>query len=93
MEQYDKKGSKAVTKMHKRKKRQVNQIIHTVTKEVIEEAKRNNVGTIVVGDIKNIRKDKHWNKKASQNCTHGNLLSSLPSLNTKQNKLAYVLRR
>jgi len=66
MEQYDKKGSKAVTKMHKRKKRQVNQIIHTVTKEVIEEAKRNNVGTIVVGDIKNIRKDKHWNKKASQ---------------------------
>jgi len=66
MEQHNKKGSKAITRMYKKKKRQINQIIHTVTKEVIKEAERNKVGTIVVGDIKNIRKDKHWNKKASQ---------------------------
>lgn len=69
--QHNKKGSKAITRMHKKKKRQVNQIIHTVTKEVVEEAKRNNVGTIVVGDIKNIRKDnegngKDWGKTGNQ---------------------------
>jgi len=64
--QHNKKWSKALSRMTTKKKRQSNQIIHTVSKEVVEEAKRNNVGTIVVGDIKNIRKGKHWNKKAGQ---------------------------
>jgi len=63
MKQHDKKGSKAITRMSKKKKRQINQIIHTVTKEVVKEAKRNNVGTIVVGDLKNIRKDNEGNGK------------------------------
>jgi len=63
MKQHNKKGSKAISRMHQRKSRQINQIIHTVTKEVIKEAERNKVGTIVVGDIKNIRKDKEGNGK------------------------------
>lgn len=66
MSQYNKRKSKAITNMHKRKSRQINQIIHMVTKEVIEEAKRNNVGTIVCGDIKNIRKGKKWGKRGNQ---------------------------
>jgi len=71
MKQHNKKGSKAISRMHQRKSRQINQIIHTVTKEVIKEAKRNKVGTIVVGDIKNIRKDKegngkNWGKRGNQ---------------------------
>lgn len=33
---------------------------------MVRQAEKNKVGTIVVGDIKNIRKNKHWNKKASQ---------------------------
>jgi len=66
MKQYNRKGSRAITQMHKKKIRQINQIIHTVTKEVIKEAEKNKVGTIVVGDIKNIRKDKCWNKKSGQ---------------------------
>lgn len=66
MEQHDRKSSKAVSRMHKRKRRQINQIIHNVTKEVIKEAEKNKIGTIVVGDIKNIRKGKHWRKKESQ---------------------------
>ena len=65
-EQYNKSGSKAITNMHRKKRSQINQIIHTVTKNLIEEAKKNKIGTIVVGDIKNIRKRKHWNKNASQ---------------------------
>jgi len=66
MEQHNKKGSKAISRMHKKKKRQINQIIHTVTKEVVKEANKNKIGTIVVGDIKNIRKGKRWNKKSNQ---------------------------
>lgn len=66
MEQHDKKTSKAISRMHIRKRRQINQIIHIVTKNIVKEAERNNIGTIVVGDIKNIRKGKHWHKKESQ---------------------------
>jgi len=66
MKEHGKTHSKATDRMHCRKSRQVNQIIHNVSKSIIEEAKRNNVGTIVVGDVKNIRKGKHWNKKSGQ---------------------------
>lgn len=58
--------SKKVTNMHKKKSKQINQIIHTTTKRIIEIAENNNIGTIIAGDIKNIRKDKKWNKNASQ---------------------------
>jgi transposase, IS605 OrfB family, central region len=69
--QHNKKWSNTLSRMCEKKKRQINQIIHTVTKEVVEEAKRNKVGTIVVGDLKNIRKDKegngkNWGKKGNQ---------------------------
>jgi len=66
MEQHDKKGCKSVTRMHRRKKTQISQIIHTATKKVIEQAERNKIGMIVVGDIKNIRKDKNWGKRGNQ---------------------------
>jgi len=71
MEQRKKKGSRAITKMHQRKRKQIDQILHTVTKRVVEEARKNNVGTIVVSDIKNIRKDeegkgKDWGNRNNQ---------------------------
>ena len=52
--------------MSGKKTKQINQILHTVTKRIIDTAKSNKVGTLVVGDIKNIRKGKNWNKKSSQ---------------------------
>jgi len=55
--QQNKKGSRAISRMHQKKQRQVNQILHSVSKALVEDAKRNRVGTIVVGDLKNIRKD------------------------------------
>jgi len=61
-----KKGSRAVSRMHRKKRRQVNQILHSVSKALVEDAKRNGVGTIVVGDLKNIRRDdgkaKNWGR-------------------------------
>jgi len=64
--QHNKKGSHAVSRMHKKKRRQVNLILHSVSKALVEDAKRNRVGTIVVGDLKNIRKDngkgKNWGR-------------------------------
>lgn len=61
--QHNKSSSRALSRMHKKKSRQINQMIHTVSKEVIKEAEKNNVGTIVVGDIKNIRKEEDGSGK------------------------------
>lgn len=58
--------SKKKWSMSSKRTKQINQILHTVTKRIIDTAKNNKVGTLVVGDIKNIRKGKHWNKKSSQ---------------------------
>jgi putative transposase len=57
MKQQKKKSSNAISRMHRKKCRQINQIIHTVSKEVVKDAEKNKVGTIVVGDVKNIRKE------------------------------------
>jgi len=58
--------SKTLNNLNLKQKRQINQMLHTISKNIIEEAKRNDVKTIVVGDITDIRKDKHFRKVTSQ---------------------------
>lgn len=58
--------SKTLNNLNRKQKRQINQLLHTISKNLIEEAKRNDVKTIVVGDITDIRKDKHFRKVTSQ---------------------------
>lgn len=58
--------SKKVKQMQVKKAKQINQTLHTITKNIIETAKNNNIGSIIVGNITNIRKGKNWNKKSSQ---------------------------
>ena len=59
-------SSKTLRKLNKKRNNQINQMIHTISKKIVNEAKKNNVKTIVIGDITDIRKDKHWRKKSSQ---------------------------
>jgi putative transposase len=59
-------SSKTLRKLNKKRNNQMTQIIHTISKKIVNEAKKNNVKTIVIGDITDIRKDKHWRKKSSQ---------------------------
>ena len=58
--------SKTLNNLNRKQKRQINQMLHNISKNIIEEAKRNDVKTIVVGDITDIRKDKHFRKVSSQ---------------------------
>lgn len=58
--------SKTLNNLNLKQKQQINQMLHTISKNIIEEAKRNDVKTIVVGDITDIRKDKHFRKVTSQ---------------------------
>lgn len=66
VKQHKKKNPKSISRMHGKKFRQINQLIHTATKETIKDAIKHKVGTMVIGDIKNIREGKHWRKKESQ---------------------------
>ena len=59
-------SSKTLRKLNKKRNNQMNQIVHTISKKIVNEAKKNKVKTIVIGDITDIRKDKHWRKKTSQ---------------------------
>lgn len=58
--------SKCLNNLNLKQKRQINQMLHTISKNIIEEAKKKDVKTIVVGDITDIRKDKHFRKVTSQ---------------------------
>jgi putative transposase len=65
--QYPKRhSSNALKKLWEKRNNQMNQMLHTISKKIVDEAKKNDVKTIVVGDITDIRKDKHWRKKSSQ---------------------------
>jgi len=59
-------SSNTLRKLNKKRNNQMNQMIHTISKNIVNEAKEKNIKTIVVGDITDIRKDKHWRKKQSQ---------------------------
>ena len=59
-------SSKTLRNLNKKKNRQINQMLHTISKRIITEAKRNKIKTIAVGDIKDIRKNANHGKKNNQ---------------------------
>jgi putative transposase len=58
--------SKTLDNLQKKKKRQINLAIHKITRGVIDDCLRENVKTLVIGDLKDIRKDKNFGKKGNQ---------------------------
>lgn len=65
--QYPKRHwSRTLNILQNKQKRQINQALHTYSKAVITDCKKKNIKTLVVGDITDIRKGKHWKKKSSQ---------------------------
>lgn len=65
--QYPKRHSSKVLRiLNKKQNRQITQALHTHSKNIIEDCKVKKIKTLVVGDITNIRKNKHWRKKTSQ---------------------------
>jgi len=58
--------SKCLNNLQQKKKRQINQIIHTISRQIVDDAKKDNISVIVIGDVKDIRKDKHFRKLTSQ---------------------------
>lgn len=59
-------SSKALRNLSKKRNAQINQILHTKSKEIVNEAKKNDVKTIAIGDIRNIRKNSNHGRKNNQ---------------------------
>ena len=65
--QYPKRHkSRTLNILQKKQNRQIKQTLHTHSKAIVDDCKKKNIKTIVVGDIKNIRKGKKWRKKENQ---------------------------
>lgn len=60
------KKSKRVKKLYEKGNKQIYHLIHAATKKIIDIAKSNNVDTIVIGDITNIRKNNNIGKQNNQ---------------------------
>ncbi len=62
----NRKWSKTLSRLSGKKKRQINFSIHRISKGIVEDCRKEGIKTIVIGDITDIRKDKHFRKKESQ---------------------------
>ena len=51
------KSSKHIQRIHKKKKNSINDYLHKVTRYIVSYCVKNQINTVVIGDITNIRKD------------------------------------
>ena len=58
--------SKCLNNLNQKQNRQINQIIHTISRQIVDDAKKDNISVIVIGDITDIRKDANHGKRNNQ---------------------------
>lgn len=58
--------SKTLNNLNQKQTRQINQLLHTISKNIINRAKELDIKTLVVGDLKDIRKDANHGKRNNQ---------------------------
>lgn len=64
--------SKCLNNLTKKQSRQINQVIHTISKQIVEDAKKDNIKVLVIGDLKDIRrKTDRKTKKIIGETNHG----------------------
>lgn len=78
-----KKWSKKLSELARKKRRQIKHIIHAQTKAITEDCLKSNVNVVVLGDLKNIRKQRSDTKDPEK-------LSRARSLGSKTNQKFHV---
>ncbi len=58
--------SQCLINLNQKKSRQINQIIHTISRQIVDDAKKDNVSVILIGDITDIRKEANHGKRNNQ---------------------------
>lgn len=60
------KASRRIKRLHVKKKNKVNNFVHQATKQIADYCEKNNICTVVIGDIKNIRRNKNVGRNNQQ---------------------------
>ena len=60
------KGSKHISKLYEKKNNAINDYLHKVTRAVVTYCKDNDINTVIIGDITNIRKDNNLGHVTNQ---------------------------
>ena len=60
------KSSKHISRLYRKKANVIEDYIHKITRYIVEYCKEKEINTVVIGDIKNIRKDKNFGKVTNQ---------------------------
>ena len=60
------KSSKHIKRLYRKKSNSINDYLHKVTKHITDYCKENNIHTVVIGDITNIRKNNNLGKVTNQ---------------------------
>lgn len=58
--------SKCLSNLNKKQSKQINQILHTISKKIIDDAKKDNISVLVIGNIKNIRQGANFGRVNNQ---------------------------
>jgi putative transposase len=61
-----KKSSRHIRQLYMKRKKQVNHLLHTATKQVIDFAEQEGVAVIIIGDLSHIRDDKDMGRANNQ---------------------------
>lgn len=61
-----KKWSRQLSELSTKKTRQIKHVLHAQTRAIVEDCVKSNVNVVVIGDLRNIRRGKKWNKKSGQ---------------------------
>jgi len=61
-----KKWSRQLSVLSRKRRRQIKHALHALTRAIVEDCVKSNVKEVVIGDLRNIRKGKKWNKKSGQ---------------------------
>ena len=59
-------SSRALRILQNKQNRQINQALHTHSKEIIKDCVKKGIKTLIVGDVTDIRKDKNWGRFGNQ---------------------------
>lgn len=61
-----KRWSRQLSELSRKKSKQIKHVLHAQTRAIVEDCVKSNVKEVVIGDLRNIRKGKKWNKKSNQ---------------------------
>ncbi|MCK8817462.1 transposase [Natroniella sulfidigena] len=59
-------STKRIKNLYRKRRRKLDHLLHAATKTIVDYCIENNISKVIVGDLKNVRKDTNFGKKTNQ---------------------------